>query len=81
MHIKWLLGGVALVFLATPALCEQFYIVQDDATKRCRIAEHPPAEGAGIVVGDGVYGDRRSAEIDMATIYPCISQTSGADNR
>jgi hypothetical protein len=80
MFAKYLLATIGIVVLATPALSDQFYIVQDAATKRCAIAEQPPSESAGIAVGDGAYGDRGSAEADMRTIYACISQAAGSDN-
>lgn len=79
MFAKCLLATVEVIVLATPALSNQFYIVQDAATKQCAIAEHPPSESAGIVVGDGAYGDRGSAEADMRTIHACISQAAGSD--
>ncbi len=58
MYARSLLASFGIVALATPALCAQFFIVQDPTTKRCAIAEQPPAAGAGTVVGDGAYGDR-----------------------
>src|SRR5262245_40608334 len=76
MLAKSLLASLAIAALPTPAFSEQFYIIQDTATYRCAIAERPPAEGAGIVVGDGAYGDRNSAETDMKTIYVCSSQAA-----
>jgi hypothetical protein len=79
MFAKCLPAAAALIVLATPALCDQFYIVQDAATKRCAIAEQPPAEGAGVVVGDGAYGHRGSAEADMKSIYACVAEAAGAD--
>lgn len=73
MHIRSLFVGFGIAALATPALCAQFFIVQDATTKRCAIAEQPPAQGAGTIVGDGAYGDRATAEADMKTITACAS--------
>src|SRR5258708_30451800 len=42
-----LLICLGLVALTTPALCAQFFIVQDPATNRCTIAEEPPNPRAG----------------------------------
>ena len=80
MFAKVLLAGAGMLVLATPALCDQFYIVQDATTKRCVVAEQLPAEGAGVVVGDGAYPDRDSAESDMKTVHACIAQATGSDN-
>ena len=82
MFAKSLLASLAIAAVATPALSDQFYIVRDATTSQCTIAQRPPAEGAGVVVGDGAYGDRNSAETDMKTIHACISQAAaqtGAD--
>ena len=79
MLAKLLCAAAGIVLLTTPALSDQFYIVQDAATKRCAIIERPPAEGDGILVGDGAYGDRGNAEADMRTIHVCTSQAAGTD--
>jgi hypothetical protein len=65
-------GIVALT--SSTALSAQFFIVQDPETKRCTIEERPPASGdsAAVVVGDGAYGDRVSAEADMRAIAACV---------
>lgn len=80
MFAKFLLVAAGIVVVTTPAFSDQFYIVQETATKRCAIAEQPPAEGAGAVVGDGAYGDRGSAEADMKSIYACIAEAVGSDS-
>ncbi len=80
MFAKCLLATVGVIVLTTPALSDQFYIVQDAATKQCAIAEQPPRESSGTVVGDGAYGDRGSAEADMKTIHACIPRAAGSDN-
>jgi len=72
MLVKRLLLYLGIVTLSTPALCAQFYIVQDPRTNRCTISEQPPTTGDDrVVVGDGAYGDRASAEADMRTIAAC----------
>ena len=68
-----LLACLGLIAVTTPALCDQFFIVQDSATNRCTIAEQPPAVGAGVIVGDGAYGDRATAEADMRRIAACAT--------
>jgi hypothetical protein len=68
---RLLLTCLGIAVLTTPALCAQFYIVQEPGTTRCKIAEQPPAPNAGVIVGDGAYGDRATAEADMRTIAVC----------
>jgi hypothetical protein len=67
--LKRLLVGIAAAALATPAICAQYFIVQDDATKRCTI------------VGDGAYGDRATAEAEMKKIFVCMSDATGTEPR
>jgi len=81
MLAKVLLTGLTILATATPTLSDQFYIVQDPTTHECSIAERPPAEGAGAVVGEGAYGDRNSAETDMKTIHICIARTADSATR
>lgn len=66
---KYVFIGIVAAFVATPAFSAEFFIVQDAATKRCSVVEQPPA--GAIVVGDGAYGDRASAEADMKAIAAC----------
>jgi hypothetical protein len=78
--LKRLLVGIAAAALATPAVCTEYFIVQDDATKRCMIVEAPPATG-GTIVGDGAYGDRATAEAEMKKIFVCMSDATGTEPR
>src|SRR5262245_4376884 len=65
-----LLTCLGIVALTTSALCDQFYIVQSPTTNTCTITEGPPIP-EGVLVGDGAYGDRASAEADMRTMAAC----------
>ena len=69
-----LLACLALIAVTTPALCDQFFLVQHPATNRFTIAEQPPTVGAGVIVGDGAYGDRATAEAEMKTIATCAGK-------
>jgi hypothetical protein len=73
MFTARLLIFLGILTLTTPALCAQFFIVQDPKTNRCTIEERPPAPGdpAAVLVGDGAYGERALAEADMRTIAAC----------
>jgi hypothetical protein len=56
---RLLLTCLGIAVLTTPALCAQFFIVQEPGTNRCTIAERPPAPDAGVIVGDGVVAPER----------------------
>jgi hypothetical protein len=76
--MKVLVAGVALAAMyATPTLAD-FYIVQEPATKRCRIVEERPAPGVGIIVGDRGFGVRVEAESHMRTVEVCREGTTGS---
>jgi len=78
--LRSLLTTAALVMLATPALSAEFFIVQDAGSQQCRIVEQPPQSG-GIVVGEGAYGDRGTAEAEMKVIHACLPRVSGSEPR
>ena len=64
-----------LVALATPALAQEFYVVQDTATKKCTIVDKKPTVSTTTVVSPSgtVYKTRTEAETGMKTIKVCSS--------
>lgn len=54
-----------------PALAQEFYIVQDTATKRCQIVEQKPTATTTTIVGNGVFKTRVEAEKEMKTVKVC----------
>jgi len=64
-----------LLALATPALAQEFYVVQDTATKRCTIVEQKPTVTTTTVVSPSgaTYKTRAEAETGMKTIKVCTS--------
>jgi hypothetical protein len=64
-----------LVVLASPALAQEFYVVQDTATKKCTIVDKKPTVTTTTVVSPGgtVYKTRAEAETGMKTIKVCTS--------
>ena len=73
MPMKAILGAVALVAVSTPALAQQFYVVQDASTKRCTIVEQRPTTTTTTVVGNGIYKSRTEAETAMKSVEVCSS--------
>jgi hypothetical protein len=64
-----------LVALASPALAQEFYVVQDAATKKCTIVDKKPTVTSMTVVSPSgtVYKTRAEAETGMKTIKVCTS--------
>ena len=61
--------------VGTPVLAD-YYIVQEPATKRCRIVEERPANpGIGVVIGGIGFGVRGEAESRMRTVEECRTTT------
>jgi len=75
MNIKYALCGVALAALVTPALAaNEFYVVQDSATKRCSIVDQKPTAAALMLVGTTAYKTQAEAEIAMKADKICASK-------
>jgi len=70
---KLFTAAVLTAAFATPALAQEFYIVQDTSTKRCQIVEQRPTTTTTTVVGDGVFTTRVEAESAMKTVKVCES--------
>ena len=73
--MKKLILAATLVAIATPALAEEFYVVQDSTTKKCTIVDKKPTVKTETIVSpDGtVYKTRSEAESGMKTIKVCSS--------
>jgi vancomycin permeability regulator SanA len=71
MKIRFALAAIA-VLLATPALAQEFYVVQDTATKKCTVVSQRPTTTTTVVVGDGkVFKSQTEAEGALKTITVC----------
>jgi hypothetical protein len=70
-----LITAVALVVaFAIPAFsAEEFYLVQDTATKHCSIVEAQPTESTMTVLG-AAHATRAEAEAAMKADKSCITQ-------
>jgi hypothetical protein len=72
MKFRIALAAATIAAIATPALAQTFYVVQDTATKKCTIVEQKPTVSTMVVVGDGkVYKSRTEAEGAVKTITVC----------
>lgn len=70
-----LIIATALVacFVAPAFAADEFYVVQDTATKKCTIVEKKPTETTMTIVSPSgtVYKSRTEAETGMKTIKVC----------
>ena len=71
--MKKLLVAATLLAFATPALAQEFYVVQDTTTKKCTITEQKPTVTTQTIVTPAgtVYKTRAEAETGMKTVKVC----------
>jgi hypothetical protein len=75
MSMKYALCGVALAALVTPALAaNEFYVVQDTASKKCSIAEQKPTVATSTLVGTAAYKTQAEAETAMKADKICAAK-------
>ncbi len=75
-----------IAFAATSALAqtttvhEEYYVVRDPATKKCRIVDQKPTTTTTIV-DNGIFETRTEAETGMKTIKVCETDEPARDTR
>jgi vancomycin permeability regulator SanA len=74
--MKTLVLAAVMAAIVTPALAADYYIVQEPATKRCRIVEQRPEPNVGVVIG-APFGARVEAENRMRSVEVCREGTTG----
>lgn len=69
---KSLLAGAAVLAGTCYAMAADFYVVQDTATKQCRVAEQRPTGPAVVIVGaERSYGSQAEAEAALKASGIC----------
>jgi sporulation protein YlmC with PRC-barrel domain len=76
---KSLLAGVAVLAGTCYAMAADFYVVQDTATKQCRVAEQRPTGPAVVIVGaERSYSSQAEAEAALKASSICSQSTAQA---
>ena len=73
---KLIIAAALTASFAAPALAaDEFYVVQDTATKRCTIVDKKPTVSTMTVVSPSgtVYKTRTEAEAGMKTVKVCTT--------
>jgi len=74
-----LLAGIAVLAGTCYAMAADFYVVQDTATKQCRVAEQRPTGPAVVIVGaERSYGSQAEAEAALKASSICDQSTAQA---
>jgi sporulation protein YlmC with PRC-barrel domain len=74
-----LLAGVAVLAGTCYAMAADFYVVQDTATKQCRVAEQRPTGPAVVIVGaERSYSSQAEADAALKASSICNQSTAQA---
>src|SRR4051794_25266710 len=74
MKSQLALGAVLSIAVTSPVLAQQYYVVQDSATKKCTVVHEKPTTTTMTVVGDGtVYKTETEAQSALKTTKVCTS--------
>ncbi len=72
--MKKLIVAATLVAFATPALAEEFYVVQDVKTKKCTIVTEKPKDTTVVTqIGPVAFKTRAEAEGSVKTTKVCTT--------
>ena len=75
MTMKYTLCAIAFAALVTPALAaNEFYVVQDSATKKCSVVEQKPTAATSTQVGTVVYKTQAEADTAMKADKLCAAK-------
>ena len=62
------LAGAAVAMLSSTALAAEYYIVQDKATKKCKVVETRPTETTWVQIGPLAFKTRDEADKQLAVV-------------
>ena len=62
------LAGAAVAMLSSTALAAEYYIVQEKATKKCKVVDARPTETTWVQVGPLAFKTREDADKQVAVV-------------
>ena len=62
------LSAAAVALLSTSAFAAEYYVVQDSATKKCKVVETRPTETTWVQVGPMAFKTRDEADRQIKVI-------------
>lgn len=75
MSMKYVFCAAALAILVTPALAaNEFYVVQNTATKICTVVDQKPTSASSVLVGTTVYKTQAEAEVGLKADRICAQK-------
>jgi hypothetical protein len=62
------LAGAAVAFMSSTALAAEYFIVQDRATKKCKVVDVRPTETTWVQIGPLAFKTREEADKQVAVV-------------
>jgi hypothetical protein len=62
------LAGAAVAMLSSTALAAEYYVVQEKATKKCKVVETRPTETTWVQLGPLAFKTRDEADKQLAVV-------------
>jgi hypothetical protein len=62
------LAGATIAMLSSTAMAAEYYIVQEKATKKCKVVEARPTETTWVQVGPLAFKTRDEADKQVAVV-------------
>jgi len=62
------LAGAAVAMLSSTALAAEYYIVQEKATKKCKVVDVRPSETTWVQLGPLAFKTRDEADKQLAVV-------------
>ena len=74
MNLKFAMAGLLIACCVTPALAEEYYVVQDSTTKKCTIVKEKPTSSTSFkVLGVTIFKTESDAQGYMKKEKVCTS--------
>ena len=73
--LKYVVATVVLLSFATPALAEEWYVVQDPKSKKCDETQKKPDGQTQVMIGTAVYASKVEAKAAKKAAAECPKKT------
>lgn len=66
--MKYALAVAALLIAGIPAYAAEYYVVQETATKKCKVVTERPKEQTWIVIGNTAFKTQTEADENVKVV-------------
>jgi hypothetical protein len=68
---KYVIAGLLIAGMATPALAAEYYVAQNTSSHKCSIVSHKPDGKSLTMLGSGGFKTRSAAESALKGMSEC----------